>query len=208
MEFKQSNFPQQPEGTLSEAYNTVHKYDFICISEIYFDSLVESEDYDLRINGCKLIRMNHPLNTKRGVVFMYYKESLVVKMIDKSYISNGKTAFDYEKLHDIGSEISQVISKRKKEYYDQLSKILNDPLTSSKIYWSILKTFYSGTKIPLIPPIIIDNRVITNFREKADFFNNFFASQCTPIVYDSILPSTNMYRTENKLSTTEDDKVT
>ena len=62
--------------------------------------------------------------------------------------------------------------------------------------WSILKTFYSGTKMPLIPPIIIDNKVITNFREKANFFNIFFASQCMLIVNDSILPSTIMCRTE------------
>ena len=53
----------------------------------------------------------------------------------------------------------------------------------------------------MIPPIIIDNKVITNFREKANFFNNSFASQCTPIVNDSIIPSTIMYRTENRLST-------
>ena len=94
-----------------------------------------------------------------------------------------------------------MISKRKKQYYDQLSKKLNDPLTSSKTYRSILKTFYSGTKIPLIPPIIIDNKVITNFRGKANVFNNFFASKCMSIVNDSTLPFTIMYRTENKLST-------
>ena len=47
--------------------------------------------------------------------------------IYKSYISNGKTAIDYQKLHDIGSEISQMISEKKKEYYDQHSKKLNDP---------------------------------------------------------------------------------
>ena len=69
-----------------------------------------------------------------------------------------------------------MIPKRKKEYYDHLSKKLNDPLTSPKAYWSILKTFYSGTKIPFIPPIITDNKAITNFREKTKFFNNFFAS--------------------------------
>ena len=40
--------------SLLEAYNTVHKYDFICISETYFDSSVESDD-DLRINSYKLI---------------------------------------------------------------------------------------------------------------------------------------------------------
>ena len=75
-----------------------------------------------------------------------------------------------------------MISKRKKEYYDQLSKKRNDSLTSSKAHWSILKAFYSGAKIILIPPIIMGNKVIKNFREKATFLNNFFTSQCTPIV--------------------------
>ena len=121
--------------------------------------------------------------------------------IYKSYISNGKTAIDYQKLYDIGYEISQMISKSKKEYDDQLSKKLNDPLTSSKTYWSILKTFYGGTKIPLIPPIIINNKVIKNFREKTNVFNNFFAMQYMSNVNDSILPSTIMYRTEKRLST-------
>ena len=94
-----------------------------------------------------------------------------------------------------------MISKRKKEYFDQLSKKFNDPVTSSKAQWSILKTFYGGTKIHLIPPIIIDNKFITNFIEKTNAFNNFFASQCMSIVNDSILSFTSMYRTENRLST-------
>ena len=72
--------------SLLEAYNTVHKYDFICYGKKYFDSSVESDDDDLRINGYKLIQMDHPLNTKTGGVCMYYKESLVVKMINISYL--------------------------------------------------------------------------------------------------------------------------
>ena len=93
-----------------------------------------------------------------------------------------------------------MISKRKKQYYDQLSKKCNDPLSSYKAYQPILKTIYSGKKIPLILSIIIDNKVIIKFREKANFVNNFFASQCMSIVNDSILPSKVMYRTENRLS--------
>ena len=41
---------------------------------------------DLRINGYKLIRMDQPMNTKTGCVCMYYKESLVVKMANISYL--------------------------------------------------------------------------------------------------------------------------
>ena len=36
--------------------------------------------------------------------------------IYKSYISNGKTTIDYQKLHNIGNEISQIITNRKKEF--------------------------------------------------------------------------------------------
>ena len=72
--------------SLLEAYNTVHKYDFNCICKTYFDSSVESDNDDLRINGYKLIRTDHPLNTKRGGVCICYKESLIVKVICKNVL--------------------------------------------------------------------------------------------------------------------------
>ena len=53
-----------------------------------------------------------------------------------------------------------------------------------------LKTLYNGKKIPLIPPILVNNKLISNFKEKANHFNAFFASQCTPVSNDSALPST------------------
>ena len=63
-----------------------------------------------------------------------------------------------------------------------------DPHTSAKSYWSILKTLYNGKKIPLIPPILIKNKLISNFKEKVNHFNIFFASQCTPVPNDSTVP--------------------
>ena len=36
---------------------------------------------------------------------------------------------------------------------------LNDPKTSAKSYWSILKIFYNG-KIPVIPPFLINNELV------------------------------------------------
>ena len=59
------------KASLLEAYNTTYKYDFICISGKYYDSSVESDDGDLRINGYELIRMDYPLNTKRGGFSIY-----------------------------------------------------------------------------------------------------------------------------------------
>ena len=83
-----------------------------------------------------------------------------------------------------------MILKRKDEYHRQLSDKLNDPDTSAKAYWSILKTFYNAKKITLIPSTLVNDNLMSNFKEKANHFNNFFASQCTPVSTDSGLPNT------------------
>ena len=43
-------------------------------------------------------------------------------------------------------------------------------------------------KIPSIPPILASGETITNIVEKANLFNNFFTSQCTPLENTSKLP--------------------
>ena len=58
--------------------------------------------------------------------------------------------------------------------HHQNAKKLSDPKTSSKTYWSILKTFYNTKKVPIIPPILIENKLETDFLKKANYFNQFF----------------------------------
>ena len=107
----------------------------------------------------------------------------------KQYVKNGKAAHDYQNLQFAITELSDYITERKNEYNFQLSQSLNKPATSSKTYCTILKTFYSGKKIPLIPPLVINNQLITDFREKANYFNLSYARQCTPIENDSSIPT-------------------
>ena len=90
-------------------------------------------------------------------------------------------------LQNLAIDISETISIRKDEYYDHLSKKLNNPNTSAKTYWSTLKSFYKGTKVQLIPPLLVRNKTVLDFTEKANLFNNFFASQCTLISNNSVL---------------------
>ena len=68
------------------AYNTIHKYDFICISETYLDSSVPTDDRDTLINDYNLIHADHPSNNKRGVVCIYYQESLAVQLVETNYL--------------------------------------------------------------------------------------------------------------------------
>ena len=54
------------------------------------------------------------------------------------------------------------------------NKLINTQ-KSSKAYWSLLKGFLNNKKIPLIPPLFHENRFITDFKEKAELINSFFA---------------------------------
>ena len=91
------------------------------------------------------------------------------KTLFKQYVKNGKTAHDYQNL--------------------QLRQSLNNPTTSAKTYWAILKTFYSAKKINLIPALVLNNQLVTDFRKKANCLNLYFARQCTPIENDSSIPT-------------------
>ena len=81
--------------------------------------------------------------------------------------------------------MSNYKTERKNEYNLQLSQSLNKPATSAKTYWIILKTFYRGKKILLILQLLINYQLITDFREKASFFNLYFVKHCTPMENDS-----------------------
>ena len=80
---------------------------------------------------------------------------------------------------------------------------LSDPNTSAKTYWSTLKSFYNDSKIPLISPLLVNNKIASDLREKANIFNDFFATQCKPYsmyTLNSVLPSTISFKTQSRLS--------
>ena len=112
-----------------------------------------------------------------------------------------KKTEDYELLTRAVSEVSQLTEKGKDEYYYQLGKRLNDPNTSAKSYWTILKNFYNKWKVPLIPPLLVNNSSVTDFKEKANLFTEFFCKQCTPVANDSTLPT--LLETANESAFTE-----
>ena len=65
---------------------------------------------------------------------------------------------------------------------------LEDPNTASKTFSSILNRVLYNKKIPAIPPLLVDDNFISDFYGKANLFNNFFTSLCTPIKKKSRLP--------------------
>ena len=62
-----------------QAFNLVHKFDILCILETHLDSSVSKDDNGLSIEGSSLIRADHPSNTKRGGVCIYYNNKISVR---------------------------------------------------------------------------------------------------------------------------------
>ena len=58
----------------------------------------------------------------------------------------------------------------------------------------------NNIKISSIPPIFANGKTISNVADKANLFNDFFASQCTPLENSSTLPPFSM-KTDKKLNT-------
>ena len=72
---------------LLEAFNTINKFDIICVSESYLDSTFSSDNEDINTIGYKLVRADHPNNIKRGGVCAYVRESLPVRVVSNHDLS-------------------------------------------------------------------------------------------------------------------------
>ena len=74
--------------SLLRAYISTHKFDVICISETYLDFDTTDDDHNLKIASYNLIRADHPCNTKRGGVCIYYKHSLAFISLNIHYLKD------------------------------------------------------------------------------------------------------------------------
>ena len=64
-----------------EAYNTLHSYDLICLSETWLNSVTSVDSNDLYLKGYNLHRVDEPDNVKGGGVCVYYKGTLAVLLL-------------------------------------------------------------------------------------------------------------------------------
>ena len=122
-----------------------------------------------------------------------------IKFKNQLYNTYGYKGNDYNMLHEAINDVSKIISKRNEEYLYHLASKLNYSSTSGRTYWPILKTFYNGKKVPLVPPLQTGNTLVSDFKMKAKIFNEFFASQCVPFNNDSSIPYCRRYMANAKI---------
>ena len=104
-------------------------------------------------------------------------------------------------LHSLPHHLSKSIENAKNKYFFRISEKLNNPNTSTKCYWSLIKTLLNGKKVPCVPPIYDNNRYDTDFKEKCQLLNSYFSEQCTLLKNISTLSNTCSKHTNNILDT-------
>ena len=70
-----------------------------------------------------------------------------------------------DRLKDHQNQLNFLIEKSKGKYYSRITSKLSDIGKSSKTYWSILKSFPIGKKIPCIPLLFENNEYIADFKK-------------------------------------------
>ena len=70
---------------------------------------------------------------------------------------------EYTCLNALTLDIPNARSFSKLKHHECLANKLNDSKTAPKTHWNILKIFVNSSTIPLIPPLLVDNKLVTHF---------------------------------------------
>ena len=135
-------------------------------------------------NETKTFRPRDPPWFNDSIRKLSRKQSLLYK----KYRKNGFKITDKLVLDRHCITLSAAVLTAKEEYLKTMGKRLSDPGTTQKTYWKILNTFLNKCKLPRIPPLFVDGKYVTDCKEKATLFNNYFASHCNPFINNSTLP--------------------
>ena len=118
----------------------------------------------------------------------------------KKHVNESKEPRIFGKVKCLQKELDSIIESNKQKYYSRVSKMLVDPMASTKSYWSTLNMFLNNRKIHCIPPLKHQNKYVTDFKEKAEIVNSFLAEQSSLMNNSSKLPSTFLKRTDKFIS--------
>ena len=132
--------------TIRKALDFVN-WDFIFLNNTVHDQVLAFDQVQIKLLLTMYPTNISPLMTK--IPADKVKNSTTKKSLFKQYVKNGKTEHDYQNFKFAKTKLLDYIMERKNEYNFQLSQSLNNPATSAKIHTALLKTFYSGKKIPL-----------------------------------------------------------
>ena len=110
---------------------------------------------------------------------------------DRAYntlIKNGQPEDRREGIESMIAQCPTFIEDAKNNYYVKIGEKLSSPITGIKSYWSLVNKVLNKAKIPLIPPLLENDKFVINFSAKAQIFNDYFIFQCKALDNGSEIP--------------------
>ena len=107
----------------------------------------------------------------------------------RQWVKLGRKTNDFDNVREVRNSANKFIKEAKLAYYTNLGIKLSDPETGQKHFWTAYKRIANKMRNTNIPPIIDNDIFISNFKKKADLFNDYFAIQCIINNNGSVLPS-------------------
>ena len=86
------------------------------------------------------------------------------------------------------SQGSKLIEDSKYLYFKNIGAKLSKPETGIKTYWSLISNLLNKAKIPIIPPLLENDILISDLTAKAEIFYEYFIQQCTTVDTSSNIP--------------------
>ena len=127
------------------------------MSETFLNSSVTNNEQDLYLPGYKLVRADHPSDTKRGGVCCYFKECLPIRIVNTSYLQECLLLeVVWKKTHKriLVSVVYRSPSQNREEFENFLLKFekLLDDVRDQKPFLSVIlgdfnarsKSWYNG----------------------------------------------------------------
>ena len=95
---------------------------------------------------------------------------------------------DWETYRRACQDCNESIIAAKGGYFDKLNDQLNNPSTSPKKFWKLIKGYQGKQHCKGIPDLKDGDEIITDTLEKSDLLNTFLAQQCSLDEPDRVLP--------------------
>jgi hypothetical protein len=105
----------------------------------------------------------------------------------RKWNTRGRKPEGRENVKSIQNLTSHLIRVAKDSYIANLAKKLCDSRRGSKIFWTAFKRLINKKKNTNIPPLIENGVFVTDFNQKSNIFNTYFAQQCHPLQNNSVL---------------------
>ena len=142
--------------SLLKPYIAIHKSDGVCLSETSLNASISNDDNSLEVPVYNLFRADHPSNTKRGGVCIFYRNSLLLNILGIHYLQE---YINFEIM--IGGKLCRFVS-----LYHQSNQSQDDFESFSSIFE--LNTDAVTANNPFLTVVLGDFNIKSNLWFKGD----------------------------------------